>query len=179
MGNNPSHHKGNNFPVDNVSAKDCEEFIAKLNQLTGKSFHIPTSAQWEFAAKGGVKSKGYQFSGSNDYNDVALSREGATTRLKSSYPVRSRFPNELGIYDMTGNVSELCMWHPYIDSEAKGQTAPLVNPGESSWKYKKKYVQRGGYYEGSGRFLLISHIGSSISSDNSRAQYIGLRLVLY
>ena len=178
MGNNPSDSKGKDFPVDNVSLKDCEEFVAKLSKLTGKNFHIPTSAQWEYAAKGGIKSHGYKYSGSNDFNEVALSREGNMARLQSSYPVKSRFPNELGIYGMTGNMSELCLWHPTNFSEAIVRKSPMVNPGENAWTHPKAFLQRGGYYSNNGESLLLSEIGH-IYRDTDRDSYRGIRIVLY
>lgn len=178
MGNNPSNSKGKDLPVDRVSLKDSEEFIVKLNKLTGKQFHIPTSAQWEYAAKGGIKSHGYKYSGSNDLRDVALSREGSMTRLRSSYPVKSRFPNELGIYGMTGNIHELCLWHPSDLSKLKDRQSPLVNPGENAWTYPKSFLQRGGYYADDAESLLLSRIGHT-TSDTARDVYRGLRLVLY
>ena len=178
MGNNPSGYIGKDFPVDRVSLKDCEEFIAKLNKLTGKQFHIPTSAQWEYAAKGGVKSHGYKYSGSNDFNEVALSREGNTTRLRSSYPVKSRFPNELGIYGMTGNICELCLWHPSTYSEQKDRRTPMVHPGENAWTLPKSFLERGGYFECDAEGLLLSRTGH-IYRDTDRDVWRGLRLVLY
>ena len=71
MGNNPSRFKGDNLPVEGVSWDDCQEFISKLNRITGKTFRLPTEAEWEYAARGGNKSRGYQYSGSNNLSDVA------------------------------------------------------------------------------------------------------------
>lgn len=110
MGNNPSNWKGDNLPVENVSWDDCKLFISKLNQLTGKKFRLPTEAEWEFAARGGNKSKGYNFSGSNNIDDVAWydEEEGWHYDKSKTHAVMTKYPNELGLYDMSGNVSEWC-----------------------------------------------------------------------
>ena len=106
MGSNPSYfHSSNLQPVEHVSWNDCQEFITKLNEATGKTFRLPTEAEWEFAARGGNKSQGYKFSGSDNDDDVAWydSNSGGKT-----HPVASKAPNELGIYDMSGNLFEWC-----------------------------------------------------------------------
>ena len=106
MGRNPSgNYKGAKNPVNNVSWNDCESFIEKLNQLTGLNFCLPTEAEWEYAARGGKKSKGYKYSGSDILEKVAWYNEGNNVGI---HEVATKTPNELGIYDMTGNVSEWC-----------------------------------------------------------------------
>jgi formylglycine-generating enzyme required for sulfatase activity len=109
MGTNPSKFKGNRNPVESVSWHDCQEFIKKLNSIKGKKYRLPTEAEWEFAARGGNESEGYEYSGSDDIDEVSIQRNGAET-----YPVGRKEPNELGICDMTGNVREWCndWWDP-------------------------------------------------------------------
>ena len=120
MGSNPSHFKGDNLPVESVSWKDCQQFITKLNQLTGRTFSLPTEAQWEYAARGGNKSRHTQYSGSKNIGDVAWysSNSGYET-----HPVGEKLPNELGLYDMSGNVWEWCSdW--YGDYSSGSQRDP-------------------------------------------------------
>ena len=105
MDNNPSYNKGPRKPVENVSWNDIQEFIERLNELTGKKFRLPSEAQWEFAARGGKKSKGYKYSGENTLRMVSWYAENS---LNNSHNVGTKLPNELGICDMSGNVCELC-----------------------------------------------------------------------
>lgn len=103
MGSNPSKFKGANNPVEMVSWDDCQEFIDRLNRLTGRDFRLPTADEWEYAARGGKRSKGYKFSGSNDSDRVGWYWENSD---RKTHPVGQKLDNELGLYDMTGNVSE-------------------------------------------------------------------------
>jgi formylglycine-generating enzyme required for sulfatase activity len=96
---------GDNLPVGRISWDEIQEFIKKLNEATGKNYRLPTEAEWEYAARGGNKSKGYKYSGSNDIDAVALYFNNSSNR---AHPVGIKAPNELGIYDMTGNVAEFC-----------------------------------------------------------------------
>jgi formylglycine-generating enzyme required for sulfatase activity len=124
MGHNPSYFKGHNMPVERVTWNEVQEFIKKLNALTGKNYRLPTEAEWEYAARGGNKSKGYKYSGSNDIDAVAWYSDNGnmTTHL-----VGEKAPNELGIYDMSGNVLEWCSdWYgAYTDNP---QTDPPGAP---------------------------------------------------
>ena len=105
MDKNPSHFKGSTRPVESVSKEDCKTFIDKLKAMTGQEFRLPKEDEWEYAARGGKLSKGYQYAGSNDWKSVAWLGEGAEPTTNS---VASKAPNELGIYDMSGNVWEWC-----------------------------------------------------------------------
>ena len=135
MGKNPSGFKGPNLPVEWVSWDDCQEFIEKLNQLTGLQFRLPTEAQWEYAARGGNKSKRYKYSGSNTIGDVAW--YGYNNSSRTTHQVGTKLPNELGLYDMSGNVYEWCSdW--YGDYSSSSQTNP-TGPASGSLR-----VIRGG-----------------------------------
>ena len=111
MGNNPSYFKGDNLPVENINLDDCQNFIRRLNELTkkqralGSQFRLPTMVEWNFAAHGGVKSKGYIYSGSNNLDDVAWYDANSGEK---THPVAKKMANELGLYDMCGNVAERC-----------------------------------------------------------------------
>ena len=137
MGSNPSGFKGPMLPVEQVSWDDCQEFVKKLNALTGLNFRLPTEAEWEYAARGGSKSQGYKYSGSNNLDDVAWYdyNSGIKTHI-----VATKRPNELGIYDMSGNVCEWCQdWYftyYYSSSPSSNPTGPAsgssrVNRGGS------------------------------------------------
>lgn len=134
MGKNPSFFKGNHLPVEEVSWEDCQEFICRLNQRTGKNFRLPTEAEWEYAARGGQKSKGYKFAGSNNIDDVAWYDDNCEGRTRE---VGLKCANELGLYDMSGNVYEYCQ-DLYDDYSSSVQT----NPCGSSYGYDN--VRRGG-----------------------------------
>ena len=123
MGTNPSEFKGDKKPVESVSWDDCQTFITKLNQLTGGKFRLPTEAEWEFAARGGVESKGYTYSGSNVIGDVAWYAENSG---RTTHDVATKAANELGIYDMSGNVLEWCQdWYgSYSSSPVNNPTGP-------------------------------------------------------
>ena len=119
MGSNPSHFEGAQRPVEQTTWYDCQSFINKLNQMTGMNFRFPTEAEWEFAARGGNDSNGYKYSGSDIIDDVAwYSADG-----KKTGDVMTKKPNELGIYDMSGNVMEWCS-DAYGDYTSEHQTDP-------------------------------------------------------
>ena len=106
MGSNPSGFKGcDDCPVENINWKSIQQYLTKLNKQTGKNYRLPTEAEWEYAANGGTKSKGYRYSGGNDPAEVGWYKPNAESK---THPVGLKKPNELGIYDMMGNVWELC-----------------------------------------------------------------------
>lgn len=162
-------------PVEQVSWDDCQEFIRRLNQLTGRTFRLPTDAEWEYAARGGSKSRGYKYAGGNDINTVAWYDKNAYYKGESSpdygtHVVKTKSPNELGLYDMSGNVWELCQdW--YGDYNASAQTNPK-GPATAS----ARVVVRGGCWYYSARFCRVSFRNSF--NPNYRVNYMGLRLVL-
>ena len=164
MGNNPSYFKGDNLPVECVSWNDIQKFIKKLNAQTGKNFRLPTEAEWEYAARGGNQSRGYKYSGSNDRNN-AWYKDNSSSK---THPVGQKQPNELGIYDMSGNVWEWCQdWYGSYSSSS--QTNPT---GPSSGSYR---VLRGGSWYSNARYCRVS------SRDGYRADIsinsYGFRLV--
>ena len=124
---------GSTYPMYYISWEDCQEFVEKLNQLTGKNFSLPTEAQWEYAARGGNKSRGYKYSGSNTIDEVAWYCGNAMgVDLSSSdygtHRVGTKLPNELGLYDMSGNVYEWCSdWDgDYSTSSQTNPTGPTT-----------------------------------------------------
>ena len=166
MGSNPSRFKGDNLPVENVSWNDCREFIKKLNSLTGLNFRLPTEAEWEYAARGGNKSKGYIYSGSNDLGSVAWYDSNSSSK---THAVATKSPNELGLYDMSGNVYEWCSdW--YGDYSSGSQTNPK---GPSSGSNR---VIRGGAWLISVRYCRVSN--REDCDPDLTDYYQGLRLAL-
>ena len=166
MGKNPSYFKGDNLPVNYVRWKDCQRFISKLNSMTGRKFRLPTEAEWEYAARGGKKSRGYQYSGSSNISDVAWYDGNSGDK---THPVGTKQANELGIYDMTGNVLEWCQdW--YGSYYSSSQTNPTGSDSGSA------RVSRGG-----GWFNDASYCRLSVRfyyTPDFRLDILGLRLAL-
>lgn len=160
MPKNRSKQKGKKMPVEYVTYDQCKEFIARLNQLTGQHFRLPTEAEWEFAARGGRQSKGYLYAGSNNPNDVAY------TTVKDfddhHKPVAQLKPNELGLYDMSGNVWEFCDdWY---------RKTPTSRPSGNF------HVIRGGAYDCDAR---LSRVTNRFMYDQRRRRMeVGFRLAL-
>ena len=169
-----THGVGSNYPMYYISYEDCQTFIRKLNALTGKNFRLPTEAEWEFAARGGNKSRGYQYSGSNALNDVAWYWNNSD---KKTHPVATKASNELGIYDMSGNVYEWCN-----DGYGSYTSASQTNPtgSDSGWLNRVfsgfDPVFRGGSLDSYAESCRVSYRRSGAPS--FREDYFGLRLVL-
>ena len=153
-------------PVSYVSWTDCQEFIRRLDSLTGMPFRLPTEAEWEFAARGGDKSHHYRFAGGNEADSVGWTNHCSGNR---THPVALKQPNELGLYDMTGNVSEWCQdWYaPY----QFGTTPNPCNCDSGSYK-----IIRGGSYD---ECIANSHISlRSWETPETSRGYVGFRLAL-
>ena len=165
MGNNPSGFKGADLPVEQVSWEDCQEFIRRLNALTGLNFKLPTEAQWEYAARGGRLSKGYKYSGSNNIGEVGWYKSNFRNYR---HPVGEKQPNELGLYDMSGNVWEWCEdW--YGDYSSDSQSDPI---GAVSGSFR---VYRGGSMISEARLCRVSY--RLYNAPNRRNSILGFRLV--
>ena len=181
MGSNPSSHQGKwgfvenlNRPVEDVTWDDCQEFISILNELTGRTFRLPTEAEWEFAARGGNKSKGYTYSGSNVLGDAGWYRENTDFGNPDSpnfgtHPVATKSSNELGLYDMSGNVNEWCQdWYTRYGSDAE------TNPTGSDTGVNRVY-RGGGWYDQATRCRVTARDGYT---PTTKADCLGLRLAL-
>ena len=185
MGSNPSEFKGFNHPVESVNWEACQEFLSRLNRITGEHFRLPTEAEWEFAARGGNLSKGYKYSGSDNLDDVAWYwTNSGNSRLTGdwdfdkinnnhcqTHTVASKRSNELGLYDMSGNVNELCCdWY-----EKDGYTSQFrTNHVGTNSGYHP--VLRGGSWYDISRYCRVSRRG--IWSHGMIFNFLGLRLAL-
>lgn len=169
MNENPSEYQDvddiNKFPVENVSFEEVQVFINRLNNKTGKSFSLPTEAQWEFAARGGTQSKGTNFAGSQYPNNIWFDKNN---------PVMLKFPpsvNELGIYQMSGNVAEWCL--DYYNRMFYSQSNKSKNPLNT--KANNSRVVRGGSFDDTDpEYVTVYYRNSS----NDATGYIGFRLVV-
>lgn len=162
MGSNPSHFKGDNLPVEMVSWEDCKSFIHKLNSLTGQSFRLPMENEWKFAYDGGKNKRGYKYSGSDNIGSVAW--YDVNSGLKS-HPVAHKMANELGLYDMSGNVSEWCE-----DEES------LRGTTDDS---RQARIVKGGNFFTVGYCCLKSYKGEDKSRVQSEKYYnVGFRLAM-
>ena len=166
MGSNPSKFKGAQNPVESVDWEDCQEFVSRLNSLTGRTFRLPTEAEWEYAARGGNQSSHYKYSGSGNIDDVAWYYDNSGS---STHAVGTKTANELGIYDMSGNVWEWCSdW--YGGYSAGSQTNPQ---GPSSGS--NRVLRCGSWTEYAG---CCSVSNRNYDYPDYSDSYIGLRLVL-
>lgn len=150
MGSNPSCSEGEDLPVENVSWNDAKEFCEKLSELTGRKYMLPTEAQWEYAARGGKKSKGFKYSGSNDSDDVAWHFYNSDNSIHS---VKTKLPNELGLYDMSGNALEWCQ-DRYRNKYDESDTINPAGPSSGSSR-----VRRGGSWFADVRDCRVSSRG--------------------
>ncbi|MBO4281808.1 MAG: SUMF1/EgtB/PvdO family nonheme iron enzyme [Bacteroidales bacterium] len=166
MGSNPSFYIGDNLPVECVSWHECQEFIRRLNQLTGQQFRLPTEAEWEYAARGGRLSKEYRCAGSDRASEVAWF--GGTWDV-GTHPVGRKAPNELGLYDMSGNIYEWCQ-----DWFGRYRGGEQTNPkGPENGKNR---VLRGGSWFVEESYVRVSN--RSGSSPDSQFIHIGFRLAM-
>ena len=159
-----------NLPYELESeVSQVNEFISHLNRFTERHFRLPTEAEWEFAARGGKKSKGYKYSGSNSIYDVAWFKENG---VKKAHRVKDLLPNELGLYDMSGNLWELCsdLYGPY-DRDARPEINPM-GPMQGA-----ESVMRGGSYRNREYFCRVSY-RNSVETENDNGYPLGFRLVL-
>ncbi len=165
---NPSHYQDDEHPVENISWNECQEFIARLNRLLNTTFRLPSEAEWEYAARGGKYSNGYKYSGSNNLDDVAWYDN--TTKDKGHHsPVGTKESNELGLYDMSGNVWEWCQdWYDVYEKY------PLTNPIKENGFFK---VLRGGCSRGVARSCRVTNRSSKLPE--LKGFYYGFRLATY
>jgi formylglycine-generating enzyme required for sulfatase activity len=161
MPKNRSKHRGNGqWPVEYVTYGMCKEFIARLNELTGQHFRLPTEAEWEYAARGGRKSKGFRYAGSDRIDEVAYTLANIKERVQQ--PVGRFKPNELGLYDMSGNVWEWCDdWY---------RKTPDSKPSTNF------HVIRGGGYDCSPRYCRTTN--RYLYDQRRRRDLVGFRLAL-
>ena len=158
--------RGDNYPAYYISYEDVQSFITKLNSMTGERFRMPTEAEWEFAARGGNKSKGYTYSGSNTIGDVAHYYDNSRSK---THPVKTKAANELGIFDMSGNVWEWCSdWKGTYSSNAQNDPT-----GPATGTYR---VNRGGSWNSNASYC--RYASRNYLTPSSRGNYLGVRLAL-
>ena len=176
MGSNPSKYPlGDNYPVEQVNWYDCQDFVEKLSELTGRHFRLPTEAEWEYAARGGKRSRGYRYSGSYNLDEIGW-HVGNAHHYKRE--VGTKKPNELGLYDMTGNVSEWCQ--DKLDIEYYHHS-PSINPqGPDRSTYKDNRCFRGGSVWDDEKYdeLKVYTRNSSGMPPEEKYGHLGLRLAM-
>ena len=175
MGTNPqklSFPGCDQCPVENISWQDVQDFIKVLNQKTRKKYRLPSEAEWEFAATGGVKSRGYKYAGSNDFKKVGWGGFGNFFFGAKTHPVGYKEPNELGIYDMCGHVFEYCqdLWHDNYKGAPTDGT-PWINGGKAG-----RYVKRGGSFLCEPQVCRVRSSRNDCSSTTDSSKDTGFRL---
>ncbi len=167
MGYNPSHFKkGVNLPVECISWFDCLEFINRINQLTNKNFCLPEECQWEFAARGGKLSRKYKYAGSDNIDEIAWYNRNSNNH---THNVKELNPNELGLYDMCGNVDEWCINRPALYGNKLGNS-PIYYRSE---QYR---IIRGGSWANLAHHCRVSSRGDE--TVDTRCPQIGMRLCM-
>ena len=169
MGNNPSIFQGDDRPVEYVSWEDCQVFLEKLNSLTKRNYRLPSEAEWEFAARGGIYSEGYLYAGSDKLKEVGW-YDGNSGR--ESHPVGQKLDNELRLHDMSGNVYEWVkdQYHEdYCD-------APYDGSERCDSENRTDRVLRGGGWINNSRYCRVSSRGHTHLGDRNDA--VGFRLAL-
>ncbi|MEM6261916.1 MAG: formylglycine-generating enzyme family protein [Bacteroidota bacterium] len=168
IGKNPSRFPGKNRPIERVSWEDCQVFCAKLRELTGQPYRLPSEAEWEYAARGGHLSQGFLYAGSEDLDEVDWydQRGGYGTQ-----PVGLKQPNELGLYDMSGNVIEWCEddWHTTYDGAPKNGRPWIDTPERAPYR-----VYRGGFWLSTAGSCRVSY--RHFLTPGFRFDFLGLRL---
>ena len=159
MGSNPSKYQGKDHPVESVSWNDCQEFVKQLNLLTGQSFRLPNEEEWEFAARGGLQSQGFTFARSNDIRQEAWYEATSGT---TPQPVATKAPNELGLYDMSGNIFEWCHNNFYRYDTPSNPTTGKTRRG-GGWNSSPKNCRVSFRYD---------------NEPDKRSQIIGMRLAI-
>jgi len=167
MGSNPSSFNScSDCPVEGVSWDDVQEFLRRLNDKMGEKYRLPTEAEWEYAARGGNKSKGYQYSGSNSISSVGWYEDNSVNKI---HPVGQKEPNELGLYDLSGNIVEWCQ--DRYDKKYYA-TSPASNPkGPERGRYR---ISRGGSWISPGGYCRVAI--RSYSRPGSRIVNLGFRV---
>lgn len=168
MGSNQSYFKGEQLPIENIEWEEAIDFVTKLSRLTNLNFSLPTEAQWEYAARGGVYSMGYLFPGSNDYEDILIYKYGNLSDPSfTTYAVGQLWPNELGLFDMAGNVAEMCSdW--YGEYDLSDQENPM---GPATGEY---HVIRGGDIYS----MIYWFVNSRARFISKNIYYTGIRLCI-
>ena len=162
--------QGDSLPMIQVSWDECQNFISRLNDLTGRQFRLPTEAEWEFAARGGNNNRGYQYAGSNNPNDVAWYYNNSYNNSDiRPHPVMTKSPNELGFYDMSGNVDEWCQ-----DGYGPYRNVSQTNP-TGAMQFSERVMRGGNWYSNANKCRVACRNSHPPYASNF---YIGFRLAL-